>query len=137
MSGARYNFSICSQAHRPRVECFGSQTEQDIFGLNTHIETLLQTGNLSDPYDLEAFKKAVKEKDARNRVLASLCNERSGETMAHVGTATVVRDLVALYDALEGSEEPINYWGFSYGTIVGSYLVNMFVDLSIHLPTRY
>ncbi|KLO17987.1 alpha/beta-hydrolase [Schizopora paradoxa] len=112
----------------PRVECFDSQTEQDIFGINTYTETLLQTGNLSDPFDLEAFKKAVKEKDARNRVMASLCNERSGETMAHVGTATVVRDLVSLYDALEGINEPINYWGFSYGTIVGSYLVNMFPD---------
>jgi len=47
--------------------------------------------------------------------------------MKYVSTATVVRDLVALHDALEGVEKPIDYWGFSYGTIVGSYLVNMCV----------
>jgi len=110
------------------VECFGSQTEQDIAGANTHKEVPLEAGNLTHPLDLEVFKLNVKTADAQNKMFASLCQERSGGIMKYVSTATVVRDLVALHDALEGDIKPIDYWGFSYGTIVGSYLVNMFPD---------
>lgn len=54
-----------------------------------------------------------------------VCHERSGEALRHVGTATVVRDLEKIYSELEGEVEPIKFYGFSYGTVVGSYLVNM------------
>ncbi|KAL5536829.1 hypothetical protein ACEPAF_652 [Sanghuangporus sanghuang] len=112
----------------PRVECFASQTEQDIFFANTHQEILPDVRNLSDPIDRAAFAAGLRIADARNAVLARLCQERSGEALKHVGTATVVRDLVRLYDELEGEDAPINFWGYSYGTVVGSYLVNMFPD---------
>lgn len=110
---------------RPRVECFASETEQDIAFANTHEEILPDSRNLSDPLDFAAFREGVKIADARNKVFAELCYERSGEALKHVGTATVVRDLVRLYDVLEGEGKPVNFWGFSYGTAVGSYLVNM------------
>ncbi len=95
----------------------------------------LEAGNLTHPLDLEVFKLNVKMADAQNKMFASLCQERSGGTMKYVSTATVVRDLVALHDALEGDVKPIDYWGFSYGTIVGSYLVNM--SVSQFLRTNY
>ena len=109
----------------PRVECFASQTEQDIYFANTHQEVLPDARNLSDPIDRAAFVAGLRVADARNAALARLCIERSGDALKHVGTATVVRDLVRLYDELEGDDTPINFWGFSYGTVVGSYLVNM------------
>ena len=110
---------------RPRVECFASQTEQDIAYANTHEEILPDGRNLSDPYDLASFKAAIKLADARNEAFVRLCHERSGEALRHVGTATVVRDLERIYSELEGEGKLINFWGFSYGTVVGSYLVNM------------
>ena len=75
---------------------------------------------------MAGFKAGLRLADARNEVLARLCEEHSGEALKHVGTATVVRDLVKLWDALEGGGQ-INFWGFSYGTVIGSYFVNMFV----------
>ncbi|CAE7193805.1 unnamed protein product [Rhizoctonia solani] len=36
--------------------------------------------------------------------------------------------MVAMHDVLEGSDKPINYWGISYGTVIGIYFVNMFPD---------
>ena len=108
------------------MECFPSQTALNIFDANTHQEVLPDAKNLSDPIDLAVFKAGLRIADARNAVLARLCEERSAGALKHVGTATVVRDLVKLWDALDGAEK-INFWGFSYGTVVGSYFVNMFV----------
>jgi pimeloyl-ACP methyl ester carboxylesterase len=42
----------------------------------------------------------------------------------YVGTAATVRDMVAMHDVLEGSDKPIDYWGVSYGTVIGMYFVN-------------
>lgn len=81
--------------------------------------------NLSDPADLEAWVAQVRLVDAKAAVVAELCDERSQDTLNFVGTATVVRDMDRLFRALEGDDEPINYWGFSYGTVLGSYFVNM------------
>ncbi len=92
---------------------------------NTHHEVPDEYRNLSNSLDFAAFRGIMKLADARNKMVAIACQERSGNVAKYVSTATVVRDLVTLHDALHGKIEPINYWGFSYGTIVGSYLVNM------------
>ena len=101
--------------------------KQDVFLANTHQEILPDSRNLSDPIDLAVYTSGLRLADARNEALAQLCLEVSGEALKHVGTATVVRDLERIHRTLEGDDAPINFWGFSYGTIVGSYLVNMYV----------
>ncbi|KAJ3489237.1 hypothetical protein NLI96_g2283 [Meripilus lineatus] len=47
---------------------------------------------------------------------------------SYMGTAASARDLVALADHLQGPGTPINFWGFSHGSLIGSYLVNMFPE---------
>jgi hypothetical protein len=32
--------------------------------------------------------------------------------------------MVAMHDILEGQGKPINFWGMSYGTVIGAYFVN-------------
>jgi hypothetical protein len=85
----------------------------------------LEGRNLSDPIDLAVFTASTRRADAINAALAKLCAETSGETLRHVGTATVVRDLEYLSRIIEGNDAPVNFWGFSYGTAIGSYFVNM------------
>lgn len=117
---------MCAQTNlRPRVECFNSQTAQDIFYSHTQQEVLLEWRNLSDTIDREVFMKNVRQNDANNAALAKLCLEKSGDILRHVGTATVVRDIEFMSNAIQGEDQPINFWGFSYGTVIGSYLVNM------------
>ena len=113
----------------PRVECFDSQTDQDLFALNTIQETGLEFRNLSDPLDLAVYTANVRRADARNAVLVQRCHETSGKILRHVGTATVVRDLEYMSRLIEGENAPVNFWGFSYGTIIGNYFVNMWVIL--------
>ncbi|KAF8522995.1 TAP-like protein-domain-containing protein [Gautieria morchelliformis] len=110
----------------PRVDCFYSQTAQDLYHAHTHYEMGLEGRNLTDPIDLAVFAANVHKADATNAALAKLCSDTSGEALTHVGTVTVVRDLEYLSRIIEGDDSPVNFWGFSYGTAIGSYFVNMF-----------
>ena len=47
-----------------------------------------------------------------------------GPYLKYVGTSSTVRDLVSLGDAIVGVGEPIDYWGVSYGTVLGFNFVN-------------
>lgn len=51
-------------------------------------------------------------------------NSPSGPYLKYLGTSSTVRDLVSLGDAIMGKGQPINYWGVSYGTVVGFNFLN-------------
>lgn len=68
------------------------------------------------------------EADKLLREQAAMCEKTMGQTIAYMGTSSVVRDLDLITTALEGEDALINFWGFSYGTVMGQYLVNMFPD---------
>lgn len=51
-----------------------------------------------------------------------------GETIKYAGTTSVVRDIDFIATLLEGTDSLINFYGFSYGTIMGQYLINIFPD---------
>jgi pimeloyl-ACP methyl ester carboxylesterase len=54
---------------------------------------------------------------AYNRELAADCRQRSGPIYDHADTGAVIRDVDALRQAL--GERKINYYGISYGTLIG------------------
>jgi len=54
------------------------------------------------------------------------CVERSGDILAHVGTANSARDIEAIRRAL--GEETISYFGFSYGGLLGLVWKSMFPE---------
>ncbi|QRV92088.1 Abhydrolase domain-containing protein [Ceratobasidium sp. AG-Ba] len=65
------------------------------------------------------------------RVLQGLkekCQHQTRTTLSYVGTTATVRDLVSIHDAIEEPEAKLNFWGFSYGTLIGQYFVNMFPE---------
>ena len=39
-----------------------------------------------------------------------------------------MRDLVHLVDSAYGEGSDVNFWGVSYGTVMGTYLTQMFPD---------
>ncbi|KAH7339007.1 hypothetical protein B0J17DRAFT_571793 [Rhizoctonia solani] len=45
-----------------------------------------------------------------------------------MGTASVVRDIAFMTDVVDGKGANINYWGGSYGSILGATLFNMMAD---------
>ena len=51
-------------------------------------------------------------------------NSPSGSYLRYLGTSSTVRDLVSLGDAIVGQGEPIDYWGTSYGAVIGFNFLN-------------
>ena len=47
-----------------------------------------------------------------------------GNFLQFIGTSSTVRDLVSLGDSIVGKDKPIDYWGFSYGTVIGANFLN-------------
>jgi hypothetical protein len=48
----------------------------------------------------------------------------SGEFLPYVGTTATARDLVAIAEYFDGKGCDVNYYGLSYGTTIGNYLIN-------------
>jgi pimeloyl-ACP methyl ester carboxylesterase len=61
---------------------------------------------------------------AFNRTLGNDCRTRTGPLFDHVDTLSVVRDIDALRVAL--GERKINYYGVSYGTLIGQMYAELF-----------
>ncbi|KAG8790144.1 hypothetical protein FRC12_012673 [Ceratobasidium sp. 428] len=113
----------------PRADCFASGTEEKAFWNGTIPGTGLEArGNFTDQADLDAFYAQEPEVDKLLVELGQRCLQYSPDTFQYVGTAAAVRDMVALHDYFEGPDKPLDYWGFSYGTVIGIYFVNMFPD---------
>ncbi|KAG9120021.1 hypothetical protein FRC07_004657, partial [Ceratobasidium sp. 392] len=111
----------------PRAECFATGREENAFWEGTIPRAGLEArGNFTDPADLQAFYAQVPEVDQLLHDLGQKCLQYSPDTFQYVGTAATVRDMVAMHDHIEGPDKSIDYWGFSYGTVIGIYLVNMF-----------
>ncbi|MGW0191428.1 alpha/beta hydrolase [Streptomyces sp. NPDC003362] len=61
-----------------------------------------------------------------NRALRENCRRHSGPIFDHADTASVVRDMDAIRTAL--GEKKINYFGHSYGTLIGQQYAELFGD---------
>ncbi|EUC55050.1 hydrolase, putative [Rhizoctonia solani AG-3 Rhs1AP] len=110
------------------VRCFDSGTAERSFWNGSLRGTDLAIRNdFTDPAAREEFYSHIDEVDSTLIKFGKQCNSQTKGMLKYVGTAATVRDMVALHDNLEGNK-PINYWGLSYGTIIGNYFVNTFPD---------
>ncbi|KAK4552957.1 hypothetical protein LTR86_009881 [Recurvomyces mirabilis] len=58
---------------------------------------------------------------------ANLCYAQANKTGSLIGTAFVARDMMEIVEAL-GEDGLLRYYGWSYGTALGAYVVAMFPD---------
>ncbi|KAK0243429.1 hypothetical protein EDD85DRAFT_815033 [Armillaria nabsnona] len=112
----------------PATKCFSSALEAQLFAANTVIEqgiTVSSISNLSSPFLRDQLIEQHKQFLALKKSQAESCGRQMGDELRYMGTATVVRDMDFMSEVFDGEGAKINYWGGSYGSILGAYLVNM------------
>lgn len=108
------------------INCFNSLDEYNKFwnGTLVYPEIDIKYG-FSEPSDLAYFNSQVSVMDERWKALGEIClKHETGQYLPYVGTTATVRDLVAIAEYFDGKGCDINYYGMSYGTIIGNYLIN-------------
>ncbi|KAH7100472.1 Alpha/Beta hydrolase protein [Auriculariales sp. MPI-PUGE-AT-0066] len=112
---------------RPEFSCFPTWADSQIFGANTVFRRGFNVP--PDPFSeagRSVLEQQMRELLALSEVQFKLCETAPNhEEIPFMGTPTVVRDLDYIVKALDGDDALINYWGASYGSILGQYLVNM------------
>ena len=119
------------------INCFDSMDQYLEFWNGTVVNPQVDIKyGFTDPIDLQYFNSQVSVMDERWKALAQIClKHETGQYLPYVGTTAAVRDLVAIAEFFDGKGCDINYWGFSYGTVIGIYLVNSTSPIP-RLPTQ-
>ncbi|KAJ8489504.1 hypothetical protein ONZ51_g2891 [Trametes cubensis] len=111
------------------VFCLSDEEYDSFWNGSIEVTGTRWLGNFTNQTDIDSFYAQAPIIDAQYRAFGERCLQGpNGTTLQYIGTAATVRDMVALADALQGPGTPIHYWGFSYGTIVGTYFAEMFPD---------
>ncbi|RDX45240.1 alpha/beta-hydrolase [Lentinus brumalis] len=112
------------------IFCLDSLAEYTSFFNGTiELTGIEETGNFTDPADVQALLAQAPTVQKKYEELGQKClNSSSGKYLKYVGTAAAVRDMVSIANVLDGPDAPINFIGLSYGTLIGSWFVNMFPE---------
>ena len=123
---SRSNSLIAVTSSPGEVYCFDNAQDNAEFWKNTVVEYINET--IADKFDQEDLDQLYSQTDVTNQKYktfgAGCQNGASGPYLKYLGTSSTVRDLVSLGDAILGQGEPIDYWGISYGTVLGFNFLN-------------
>ncbi|KAG9124219.1 hypothetical protein FRC07_012368 [Ceratobasidium sp. 392] len=115
------------QTH-PRADCFATASEECVFWKGSLPDEGPEVlGDFANPSNLDFYDR-VDQTDKKLIELGQKCLEHSRDTLKYVGTVATVKDMIALHDALGIEDKAINFWGLSYGTIIGVHFINKYPE---------
>ncbi|KAH9928003.1 TAP-like protein-domain-containing protein [Epithele typhae] len=111
----------------PETRCFTEPGSRLAFLQNTVLERGFDTSaNFSDPINRARLIEAQRDANALFQTQFAVCTKTLENTIRYMGTTTVARDIDYMTTLLDGEDAMINFYGWSYGTVIGQYLANMF-----------
>ncbi|KAI0769263.1 alpha/beta-hydrolase [Trametes elegans] len=112
------------------VYCFDSVADYNEFWNGTlELSGIEYAGNFTEQYDIGALLSQAPLMQEKYEELGKRClRQPGGQYLRYMGTAATARDIIALVDMLDGPGSPVNFIGLSYGSLLGSWLVNMFPE---------
>lgn len=115
--------------------CFDSGDDySDYFDGTLEFTGLEIRGNLTDGNQIQEFYSHVGEMEKKYKGLGKRCAKAdSGKYLPYLGSAAGARDMVSLAEYFDPGVQEINYWGVSYGSMLGFIFVNMFPDRVGHV----
>ena len=118
------------------INCFDSADEFAELWNGTLVYPQIDIKNgFVDPVDVKYFNSQVSVMDARWKAFGEVClKHKTGQYLPYVGTTATVRDLVAIAEHFDGKGCDINYYGLSYGTTIGNYLINSKLSIPLLQP---
>ena len=118
--------SSCIPTSPGEFYLFDNTAEDAAYWNNTVAAYINETVSaLFDQRDLDELYSLVDPTEQKYKDFTQRCtNSPSGPYLKYIGTSSTVRDLASLGDAIVGQDELINYWGFSYGTVIGFNFLN-------------
>jgi len=92
-------------------------------------EALLSAGFTASEADRLLAAAATPETKAKLKEFGKRCmSSATGPYLRYIGTSSTIRDLVSLADEIVGPGQPIDYYGYSYGTVIGFNFFKLFPD---------
>ncbi|KIJ55460.1 hypothetical protein M422DRAFT_199675 [Sphaerobolus stellatus SS14] len=114
----------------PRTQCFAEPDKPwPLIKMNTVLDRGFDVGNLGKPRTRERLIEQHIEAQSLRKTAMEVCKTVMGEKLRYMGTSTISRDVDFMTTILEGKNAFINYYGYSYGTILGGYIINMYLKL--------
>ncbi|KAL4932008.1 Alpha/Beta hydrolase protein [Aspergillus undulatus] len=114
---------------RPLLQCWDTAGEEYAASDSVSAAAEIEYSLFRNQSYMPDFYNAIAEYDASVAEIAVACAEHNSSALYTSSAAYTVRDMAAIADVLQGRENAtLNYWGFSYGTILGAEFVQTFPE---------
>ncbi|KAN0078967.1 hypothetical protein V8E54_005480 [Elaphomyces granulatus] len=111
---------------QPILQCYATAGEEYAVAEAFPVAAEVSFSQFRNASYLPEFDTAVEQFDSAVAKLAKACADYKSPALFTSSAAYVARDMVAIVNALDGTNSSLNYWGFSYGTIFGAEFIQTY-----------